>query len=147
MTVLLLVSPVQTIASVKENLLHALNDRGIKEINGDPVPESVSKIELGVRVDSNDLEKGWKKLEVPAQAAKDGDKKRVVGGRKSVLNLTLQGAGLKDSQTVAFRFRETADDDKKDELEVQLDDPGWDVIVPTLSDDEVDSDTETVTGL
>lgn len=141
-TILLLVSSVQTIASVKETLLHALKARKITEINGEPVPDSTSKIELGVPIDRSDLSEGWKKLEVPAQGTKDGDKKRVVGGKKSVLNLTVQGADIKDSQALAFRFRDAAEDDKeKDELEVQLDDPGWDVIVP-----EYDSDEETVTG-
>lgn len=140
LTVFLLVSHVQTIASVKETLLHALKARDIKEINGEPVPDSTSKIELGVPIDRNDLAEGWKKLEVPAQGTKDADKTRIVGGKKSVLNLTIQGAGIRDSQSIAFRFRDAAEDDKeKDQLELQLDDPGWDVIVP-----EYDSDEETV---
>lgn len=118
-------------------MLHnALKVRNIPDINGDPVPETASGVELGVPIDRTDLDQGWKKLEVPAQETKDGDKKRVVGGRKSVLNMSVQGADIQDSEVIAFRFREAEDDKEKDELEKQLDDPGWDVIIPAYEDDE-----------
>lgn len=116
-------------------LLKALKSRGITEINGDTVPESATGIELGVPIDRNDLERGWQKLEIPSQETKDGDKKRVVGGKKSVLNMSLQGADIRPSQPLVFRFREE-DDKEKDELEKQLDDPGWDVIIPTYEEDD-----------
>ncbi|KAK2757030.1 hypothetical protein FQN54_004999 [Arachnomyces sp. PD_36] len=142
-TILLLLSPSQTIASVKETLLKALKSREITEIAGEPVPESAAGIELGVPIDRNDLERGWQKLEVPAQGVKDGDKKRVAGGKDSILNTTLNGAHIKDAQSLAFRFREVTGDDKEDELEQQSDDPGWDVLIPTYDDEEGDNIDET----
>ena len=130
-TVLLLVDPGKPFESIKETLLQALNVRNIKEINGQPVPEDPSEIEFGVPIDRNNLDKGWQTLDVPHQA--NGTQKRSAGGKKSVLNTSPQGAGLKDSQAVAFRFHKPSEvDGDEDEIiaAIDLDDPGWDVQIP-----------------
>ncbi|KAL1958433.1 hypothetical protein VTO42DRAFT_4534 [Malbranchea cinnamomea] len=135
-TVLLLVSPVEPFSSIKKTLLEALKARNIKEINGLPVPEDASEIEFGTPIDRNNLEKGWQKLEVPELA--DGDGKRPVGGRKSIFNASPQGAGLKDFQAVAFRFRQPIETNgtQDDDVTMELDDPGWDVVIPKYEDSD-----------
>ncbi|KAJ9230728.1 hypothetical protein DTO271D3_6153 [Paecilomyces variotii] len=138
-TVLLMLPPNETITSAKTELLKALNSRGLKEINGDPVPEDPSEIEFGVPVDKNELEKGWTRLdvEVPGLAESGTKKKKRNGGE-----VTLQGADIKDGQSIAFRFRKPSTEDAgKDQLDLdlELEDPSWDVIVPSLDDEEPES--------
>ncbi|PGH01079.1 hypothetical protein AJ80_09062 [Polytolypa hystricis UAMH7299] len=131
-TVLLLVSPVQPFSEIKETLLKALKVRNIAEIDGEPVPDDPSEIEFGVPVDRNNLEKGWKKLELATHTGRKG-----AGGRRAVQISTPQGADLRDSQAVAFRFHK-ATPGEEDELDIDLDDPGWNVLIPTYEDEEED---------
>ncbi|KAK2744588.1 hypothetical protein FQN57_004193 [Myotisia sp. PD_48] len=134
-TVLLLVPPAESFASIKETLLTALKSRGIHEINGKTVPEDSSEIEFGFPVDRHNLEKGWRTL----------DQSGLVNGKKSDLALTPRGADLKDFQAVAFRFRkvpEQRDQTDEDELARELEDPGWDVMVPAYEDDDENEQTE-----
>jgi len=137
-TVLLMLPANESIASTKEILLKALKSRGLTEINGDPVPDDPSEIEFGVPVDRNELDKGWTKLDVEMpELASEGVTKKGVVGKKNGGNITLQAADIRDGQPIAFRFRKSSEDNKdKDELELELDDPGWDVIVPSLDDEE-----------
>lgn len=130
-TILLLVSPNDPFDSIRETLLNALKSRGIKEINSKPVPEDASGIEFGVPLDKNNLEKGWTRLEIP-----EGDEKgRSSGkGKKSIFNAGPQGAELKDSQALAFRFREAGAGD------MEVDDPGWDVLIPSYDDDDEEAE-------
>ncbi|KAL1962065.1 hypothetical protein VTN77DRAFT_651 [Rasamsonia byssochlamydoides] len=131
-TVLLMVPGHESIASVKEKLLHALKSRGIKEINGDPVPDDPSEIEFGVPVDRNELEKGWTRLDVELA---NGEK--ASGRAKNGTKTSLQSADIRNGQPIAFRFRKASDENQdKDVLELELEDPGWDVVVPTLDDEE-----------
>lgn len=128
--------PSETITSTKEELLKALQSRGLKEINGDPVPDDPSEIEFGVPVDKNELDKGWTQLDVEApELVEDDAKKR----KKNGGSVTLQGADIKDGQSIAFRFRKLPEADAaKDQvdLDLELEDPGWDVIAPSLDDEE-----------
>lgn len=128
--------PNETLTSAKAELLKALNARGLKEINGEPLPEDPSEIEFGVPVDKNELEKGWTRLDVEVpELAEGGAKKK----KKNAGEVTLQGADIKDGQSIAFRFRKRSEDDAgKDQLDLdlELEDPGWDVIVPSLDDEE-----------
>lgn len=131
-TVLLMVPAHESIASTKEMLLHALKSRGITEINGDPVPDDPSEIEFGVPIDRNELEKGWTRLDVELA---NGEKTsgRVKNGTKA----SLQSADIRNGQPIAFRFRKASDENQdKDDLELELEDPGWDVVVPTLDNEE-----------
>ena len=135
-TVMLLVSPVEPFASIKASLLKALQSRSITEINGQPVPEDASEIEFGKPIDKNNLEKGWQKLEVPEQ--ENGQGKKSAGGKKSVISASPQGAGLKDAQAVAFRFRKGGDgkDEQGGDVAMDVDDPGWDVLIPAYEDSD-----------
>ncbi|KAM5450077.1 hypothetical protein MaudCBS49596_004451 [Microsporum audouinii] len=133
-TVLLLVSPVEPFDSIKATLLKALQNRGIKEINGKVVPDDAADIEFGAPLDRNNLEKGWLPLAIPDGRADKGTGK----GRSTVFNSSPQGADLRDAQAVAFRFRKASERSavKDGDLEMDLDDPGWDVLVPSYDDEE-----------
>ncbi|EER29550.1 hypothetical protein CPC735_072320 [Coccidioides posadasii C735 delta SOWgp] len=134
-TILLLVSPAEPFDSIKKTLLKALKERGIDEINGVQVPEDPSGIELGLPVDRNNLEKGWVLLQVPTE--RKGVKRDAAGIKKSVVSDSPQGADLRDSQAVAFRFRATKDESQTENgLEMEIDDAGWDVLIPTYADED-----------
>jgi hypothetical protein len=138
LTILLLVSPVQSLTSIKETLLAALKSRQITEINGVPVPSDPSEIEFGLPWDRNNLEKGWRKLKPPLQ--QNGDTRRQGAGKRStVITDSPQGADMRDSQAVAFRFRTTSagaeQTGEDDELAMEVDDPGFDVSISKYEDE------------
>jgi hypothetical protein len=137
-TVLLVLPSTESIQSTKGKLLAAVKARGVKEINGDPVPDDPSEIEFGVPVDRNELEKGWTRLDTEGSEFISGDAPHASSARrKHKPNITLRSADIKDGQPIAFRFRNSVEmDENRDELELELEDPGWDVIIPTLDDDE-----------
>ena len=140
-TVLLMLPPQETIINTKAALLQTLQARGVTEINGDQLPEDASNIEFGVAVDRNDLEKGWTRLEAETHEFADTEIPRKNAGKKSSDSTGLQGADLRNGQSVAFRFRKNGEEAvKKDgeELDIDLDaeDPGWDVVVPKFDDEE-----------
>ncbi|KAF7119243.1 hypothetical protein CNMCM5793_008991 [Aspergillus hiratsukae] len=134
-TVLLMLPPHETITTAQEMLLKALQSRGIKEINGDSVPQDFSEIEFGVAVDKNDLEKGWSKLEsAMPELENGGTSKRGAGKRTS-----LKAADIRNGQVIAFRFRKSPEQPERHgdlDIDAELEDPGWDVVVPSLDDEE-----------
>ncbi|PTU25078.1 hypothetical protein P175DRAFT_0451387 [Aspergillus ochraceoroseus IBT 24754] len=129
-TVLLMLLPSETIPNTKQALLKALQARGLEDINGDTVPADPSEIELGVAVDKNDLDKGWTSLEA-LQLDDDEAPKR--GGANKAATLSLKAADINNGQSIAFRFRKPR---AEDSVDLELEDPGWDVILPRLEDDE-----------
>ncbi|WEW58924.1 hypothetical protein PRK78_004392 [Emydomyces testavorans] len=134
-TVLLLVSPAEPFKKIKETLLKALKIRGIKEINGISIPQDSSEIEFGLPVDRNNLEKGWVLLELPTELK--GVKRDAAGTKKNAISDSPQGADLRDSQAVAFRFRAAKSTEAtEDEAGMDIDDPGWDVLIPTYDDED-----------
>ncbi|KAL4955874.1 hypothetical protein BDW69DRAFT_159831 [Aspergillus filifer] len=124
-TVLLVLPPSETIANTKSALLKALQARGLRDINGDAVPEDSSDIELGVAVDKNDLEKGWTSIETPQLEDEDAPKR----GKKAA-NMSLKAADITGGQSIAFGFRKPVSAD------LDLEEPGWDVVLPSLDDEE-----------
>lgn len=133
-TVLLFVEPGQSFDSIKQDLLDALKKIGRTDINGVSVPSDASNIILGLPVDKNDFSKGWVRLEILEMEAEDGvNGKKKVGGKKSVLNASPQGAGLKDGAVLAFRFSESVNEDADGGLD---DDVGkWNVMIPSYEDE------------
>ncbi|GFG28021.1 hypothetical protein IFM61606_08095 [Aspergillus udagawae] len=133
-TVLLMLPPHETIATTQEMLLKALQSRGIKEINGDPVPEDFSEIEFGITVDKNDLEKGWSKLEIAMPELENSSTSKRGAGKRT----SLKAADIRNGQVIAFRFRKPREQEKDGDLDIdlELEDPGWDVVVPSLDDEE-----------
>lgn len=136
-TVLLSLQPHEPLTSGKEKLLGALASRGLRDINGDAIPNDPAEIELGVPVDKSDLEKGWMRLATDIPSQKDeGAAKKTTAKPKSTA--TVQAAGLQNGSSVAFRFRKPTEEAVGDELDTDLDlnDPGWDVIIPSFDDEE-----------
>ena len=136
-----MLQPRETINSTKTALLQALQSRGVTEINGDRLPEDVSSIEFGVAVDRNDLEKGWTPLKAETPEFTDAETPRRNAGKKSSGSTNLQSAGLRNGQSVAFRFQKHGEEvAKKDgeelDIDQDLEDPGWDVVVPKFDDEE-----------
>lgn len=135
-TVLLMLLSQETLANTKNALLEALKARGLTEINGDPLPEESSDIEFGVAVDKNDLEKGWTQLEADAPELGDAEEApRRNAGKKSNGSISLQAANLRNGQSLAFRFKKHGGGDNID-IDQELEDPGWDVVVPKFDDEE-----------
>ena len=135
--------PSETIATAKESLLNALQSRGLQDINGDIIPEDPSEIEFGIPVDKNDLEKGWTRLEIEGPAFDNEDVPKRGAAKKSTGAPTLQAAEIRNGQPIAFRFRKPKGESEEtgmgDEMiDLELDDPGWDVVVPSLDDEEED---------
>ena len=133
-TVLLFVEPSQSFTSIKLDLLEALKHRGYTELNGDPLPSDPESVIFGVPVDGSNPNKGWIGLDIPAMDLEDdaGVKKKV-GGKKSVLNASPLGAGLKDGAMLAFKFK--SEDAKMDEDGIDLDDGNWDVVIPSYDEE------------
>ncbi|KAJ5389944.1 uncharacterized protein N7496_001012 [Penicillium cataractarum] len=131
-TVLLSLQPHEPLTAVKEKLLEAFRSRNMTEINGEPVPSDSALIEFGVPVDRSDLEKGWRLLPTDGEDAT----KTTAGKRAS--SGTLLAAGLDNGHLVAFRFRSPGDVQGSDEVDadVDLNDPGWDVVIPSFEDEE-----------
>ncbi|KAL8873723.1 MAG: hypothetical protein Q9174_000854 [Haloplaca sp. 1 TL-2023] len=129
LTILLFVSPQDTIDSIKSKLLETIQSTGVNEINGHRLPTNAEDISLGVPIDKNDISQGWVDLEIPALDDNDGKKGKA---KESILNKTPQGAGLKDGSLLAFRFQ-AAD---KDDDELIANNERWDVVMPSFEEDE-----------
>ncbi|RAL07528.1 uncharacterized protein BO97DRAFT_408978 [Aspergillus homomorphus CBS 101889] len=140
-TVLLMLPPSETVAAAKNALLRSLQARGLTDINGDVIPVNASDIELGIPVDRNDLEKGWTRLEADDPDFNVADAPKRGAGKKAAGSLTLLAADLKNGQSIAFRFQKSTgeESEKNEELADQdLEDPGWDVVLPAFEDEEED---------
>ncbi|KAJ6079415.1 hypothetical protein N7467_009168 [Penicillium canescens] len=133
-TVLLMLQTHESLDTAKEKLLEALNSRGVTDINGDPVPDDSFDIEFGVPMDRADLEKGWRRLDADApELDEEGTTKKNKGKSKKEA-VTLMAAGLENGHTVAFRFRKP--NEGQDEMDLDYEDPGWDVLIPTFDDED-----------
>ncbi|EED16570.1 conserved hypothetical protein [Talaromyces stipitatus ATCC 10500] len=137
-TVMLMLPAQASIQSTKEKLHSALRSRGLSQINGDPIPDDASQIEFGTPIDRNDLEKGWVRIDPKVDENGDSETKKPSAGRpkKGALTDSLQAANIRDGQAIAFRFRKASEGKDSDEDE-DLEDPGWDVSIPSLDDEEL----------
>lgn len=137
-TVLLSLQPHESLTSAKEKLLQAIKSRKLLEINGDAIPNDPAEIELGVPVDRGDVEKGWMRLATEVSGGDDGATTKKSTGKSKNASDTLQVAGLQNGYSVAFRFRKPDEAAVADEFDTNLDiqDPGWDVIIPSFDDEE-----------
>ncbi|KGO71876.1 hypothetical protein PITC_026080 [Penicillium italicum] len=120
-TVLLMLQPHESLDYTKARLLDALKSREVTEINGDLVPDDSLAIEFGEPVDRADLEKGWKRLQLDASQNE---------------STTVMGAGLQNGHSIAFRFHKaTEGQDGGLEMDLDGEDPGWDVIIPSYEEE------------
>ncbi len=101
---------------------------GIKNIDDTPLPSDPDDIIFGVPVDRHNLTKGWMGVEIPELDNLEESRRRGVK-KGSVLNASPTGAGLRDGQMMAFRFRKEGSED------CPVVDDDWDVVLPVLDDD------------
>lgn len=88
-------------------------------------------------MDKNRIEKGWVDLVIEEPEDEERTITLPKGVRKSVLNGSPLGAGLKDGGMLAFRFRSKSKGDDNDSLEEgDDDDGGWDVVMPRYEEEE-----------
>lgn len=127
----------ETLDTAKDKLLEALKSRGLNDINGDSIPDSSFDIELGVPVDRADLEKGWKHLEADELELDEDDVPKKNKGKSKKDSLTLLEAGVQNGHAIAFRFRTYNEAQNGDEMNLDVGDPGWDVVVPDYDDEEL----------
>lgn len=86
-------------------------------------------------MDRNELGNGWVDLLIPETGVDEDGVDGGAGGQKkgggvkkgSVLNESPMGAGLRDGDIVAFRFRREGEGDGEGE---------WDVVIPSYDDEE-----------
>ncbi|QDS70355.1 hypothetical protein FKW77_008952 [Venturia effusa] len=123
-TILIHISPLTTLKSIKQSLLKALQERTPSGIlNGHQIPNDASDIRLAKAVDPLDLDQGWEEISVDADSE---------GIAKSI--------GMKNGGALAFRFVEEEEKtEDEDEDEMVLDGSKWkgqwDVVIPKFDDD------------
>lgn len=142
-TTLLSVLPSTPFSQITSLLHAALASRNYHSLPTDP-----SDLELGVLVDRKDPSKGWVSLdtkirqEEKGKGKADSKKGRPSGGVVGSQKDTPDGIGLGDGGWVAWRVRGStkAEEDDEDEVEDLLsgdmDDRGWDVVLPSLEEAE-----------
>lgn len=140
-TILLEVDPLQKLSSVRTELLHALHESNPSgKINDHDIPQNADDILLGRAIDRNKLALGYTDIDKDAteSSADVSDKgKAAVGALKakpgsSKLSDCPQGAGFRDRDVVAFKFR--GDEDGEDVVEK------WDVKIPSMEETYGDED-------
>lgn len=89
-------------------------------------------------MDKNRIEKGWVDLVIQEPEDQERFISLPKGVRKSVLNGSPLGAGLKDGAMLAFKFRSASNDD--DDMEEGDDD--WDVVIPSYEEGEEEEEGE-----
>lgn len=161
-TVLLHVDPLQSLSSVRAELLKAVQQtRPDGKLNGHVIPDTEDDVLLARPADINDLSAGWEPLEREDEFAEAMEEEKSsskgkgkAGASKSKATQVTdcpQGAGLRDGGVVAFKFRgqraaterdAVVDSDDEEGLE-KLDgetlvgEPAaekWDVVVPSLEE-------------
>jgi len=140
-TTLLSVLPTQSFTEIKPLLLAALRSRHVDVLPNTetPLPSDPEDIEFGALADRKDPSRGWVPLEIKEQDVTDTKGvKRKVGGKRSVLNDSPAGAGLVDGSWLAYRIKtiRPQDDGVSSPGDViDIDDPGWDVVLPSFEDE------------
>ncbi|KAF2215837.1 hypothetical protein CERZMDRAFT_94226 [Cercospora zeae-maydis SCOH1-5] len=135
-TILLEVDPLQSLADVRRELLHALVETSPGgQLNGLEIPKNAEHIKLGIPNDRNDLGKGYSsvvsEIEEASDTGKGKGKAPISKAKPGSLKDCPQGVGLKNGDVVAFKFfsdEANAEGPGEDIIEE------WDVIVPSLED-------------
>jgi hypothetical protein len=132
-TVLLFVDPAQSLASLKQSLLDALNNAPKDLPETTPAPDSIDQIEIGIPVDLFDFSQGFQAIEEDQDISLDGEddvkqkgKSRASKGSAS----SIQSLGVKKNYVLAYRFKE----DNEEQDETMGEDQGWDVEIPVFQD-------------
>jgi len=135
-TTLLHVDPLQSMDSMKSELLRALQiiHTNHRLPNGTAIPSKSSDVIFGIPVDVHDLSLGWKRVDADDDDFEDDaqtkNKKSVRAAGFPKDNPTA--AGLKDGSVVAYRF--TTDGAQEDEGISGVEEDKWDVVLPSMDD-------------
>ena len=109
-TILLHVDPLQTLATLKKELLAILNEMAPNGFHGYTPPSTPSDIRLARPVDPLDLSQGWDTLDDGSQDLddpfnNDDDDVPKPKTKKTLESENLRAYGIKDNAVLAFRFR------------------------------------------
>lgn len=136
-TILLHVDPLQTLDSIKEELLRALHETHPNgSIDDDPIPSSISDVFLARPNDVNDLDKGWTSvIDVEGNVITGNEptskKRKTDAPNLKIKDQCPKAVGLRDGAVVAYKFRsEDGDDDEG----LGLGDEKWDVVMPSYEE-------------
>lgn len=141
LTIFLEVEPLQKLSAIRSELLQALQQSNPSgKVNGHPIPQNADDILLGRAIDRNKLSLGYTDVDKDAtesSADVGGKGKAAVGALKAKpgggkLTDCPQGAGFRNGDVVAFKFR--GDEDVDDVVEK------WDVKIPTMEETYADED-------
>ncbi|EOD48444.1 hypothetical protein GTA08_BOTSDO11856 [Neofusicoccum parvum] len=133
-TVLLHADALQTLSSVRAELLQALRETSPDGIAGKPLPTNPGDLQLAKMKDTSDPEKGWALLTGAATSGTKGKGK--TGGEGS-----LKAEGVKDNAVLAFRWGGDAEAKREDEEGMDIEDDAsdaWDVVLPKYEDTYID---------
>ncbi|KAK3706128.1 hypothetical protein LTR37_012955 [Vermiconidia calcicola] len=155
-TFLLHIDPLQTLSSVKHELLKAVQQTHPNgTLNGNTIPQNPDEILLARPIDINDLSAGWESIE-PRSGDVDGDTgasgkgkgKATTPGKSTSAGAKLKdcphGAGLRDGGVVAFKFKVQRDEEREKAEQngdfivavedEEVADEEWDVVVPSVEE-------------
>ncbi|KAF2144031.1 uncharacterized protein K452DRAFT_285238 [Aplosporella prunicola CBS 121167] len=118
-TIVLHVDALQTLSSIKPELLQALRDtQPDGSLNGHALPEDAAEIQLAKMLDPHDETRGWVRVD---------NAETKVGKKKD--GPSLKDVGLKDNGVLAFRWGEEAAN-APDQILDEDEGEQWDVIMP-----------------
>jgi len=130
-TTLLHVDPLQSMASVKEELLRALKDThpNGRLSSGLVIPDNTTDLVLGKAKDIHDLTNGgWELVYTNDASLNEANKKKVSPDD------CPRGVGLKDGSVVAYKFKSEELNMEDEALDMGDDDDRWDVIIATYDE-------------
>ncbi|KAB2580981.1 hypothetical protein DBV05_g468 [Lasiodiplodia theobromae] len=141
-TVLLHVDALQTLASVRAELLHCLRETCPEGIAGKPLPADPAELQLAKMQDPSDPDKGWVLLTGTSSGGDGGDSKGKGRAKAAAAGEeSLKAEGVKDNAVLAFRWggeKGTGQDDEGG-MEIEEDgDDAWDVVLPKYEDTYMD---------
>ncbi|KAF4312741.1 hypothetical protein GTA08_BOTSDO11856 [Botryosphaeria dothidea] len=137
-TVLLHADALQTLTSIRTELLHALRETSPDGIAGKPLPSDPQDIQLAKMKDTSDPDKGWVLL--TGTGGRAGSKGK---GKSGAGDGSLKAEGVKDNAVLAFRWGVSAGTKEAGEEDMDIEDEGgdedgWDVAWPKYEDTYID---------
>lgn len=134
-TTVLSALPDSPLSTLKQQLLQVLSSRNITHLPGTPtpLPTAPEDLELGILIDKHEPHKGWVSTEsLSSLNISKSSKKKTKGVVETVGDLEL-----KDGGWIAYRIRgpPIGGDDEDEEIEA-VEDPGWNVEIPSFDDEE-----------
>ena len=130
-TTLLHVDPLQSMTSVKEELLRALKDThpNGQLSSGVAIPDTPSDIVLGKAKDIHDLSNGgWERVYTNGTSTTDSKQK------KASLDDCPKGVGLKDGSVLAYKFKSEELAMEDEALGLEDEDEKWNVVIASYDE-------------